>query len=61
MEDIGFVISSFIFYMFLLLTLGKRNNLVVTLLVAVGGSWGIYYVFTQYLKVVLPSLGQFGI
>ena len=58
LERIGFRITMFALYLFLLLTLGK-NNLIVSLLVAMAGSFGVYFVFTQWLNVPLP-VGAFG-
>lgn len=59
MNVLGFRITMFIFYIFLLYTLGRQNP-IVTALVALGGSWGVYHVFVEWLKVVLP-VGTFGI
>lgn len=59
MDVLGFRLSSFIFYMFLLFALG-RQNIIVALLVSLAGSWGVYYVFVEWLKVILP-MGMFGI
>ena len=58
MDELGFRLSSFIFYMFLLFALG-RQNIIVALLVSLAGSWGVYYVFVELLKVILP-VGMFG-
>ncbi len=59
METIGFRLIMLAFYLFLLFALG-RQNLIVTALVALAGSWGVYQVFVEYLKVPLP-VGIFGI
>lgn len=59
MDMLGFRITTFIFYIFLLFALG-RVNIFVTFLVALAGSWGVYHVFVEWLKVILP-MGQFGI
>jgi putative tricarboxylic transport membrane protein len=53
-EPLGFSITMFAFLLFLLVALG-RQNVVVTLAVSIIGSFGIYYVFTQYLNVHLPE------
>ena len=58
MDVIGFRLSMFAFYVFLLFALG-RQNIIVTLLVSLAGSWGVYYVFVDWLKVILP-VGMFG-
>ena len=58
LERVGFRITMFALYLFLLLTLGK-NNLITSLLVAVAGSFGVFFVFTQWLSVPLP-VGAFG-
>ncbi|HEX2987750.1 MAG TPA: tripartite tricarboxylate transporter TctB family protein [Chloroflexota bacterium] len=59
METIGFRLTMLAFYLFLLFALG-RQNLIVTAIVAIAGSWGVFQVFTEYLKVPLP-IGIFGI
>ena len=59
MELIGFRITMLAFYLFMLFALG-RQNLIVTALVSLAGSWGVFYVFVEYLKVPLP-IGIFGI
>lgn len=59
MDALGFRITMLAFYVFLLYTLG-RQNVVVTLLVSLAGSWGVYHIFVEWLKVVLP-VGMFGI
>lgn len=58
LDELGFRLSMFAFYMFLLFALG-RQNIIVTLLVSLAGSWGVYYVFVEWLKVILPT-GMFG-
>jgi putative tricarboxylic transport membrane protein len=57
LERIGFRLTMFGLYLFLLLTLGSQN-IVVTLLIALAGSFGVYFVFTQWLNVPLP-IGAF--
>jgi len=59
MEPLGYRLTMLSFLLFLLFALG-RVNIIVTALVALGGSWGAYYVFVEWLKVVLP-VGIFGI
>jgi putative tricarboxylic transport membrane protein len=53
-ESVGFTIMMFVFLLFLLIALG-RQNVYVTLSVSLLGSFGIYYVFTEYLNVHLPA------
>jgi putative tricarboxylic transport membrane protein len=53
-EPVGFSIMMFVFLLFLLVALG-RQGVVVTLAVSIIGSFGVYYVFTQYLNVHLPE------
>ncbi len=50
---LGFRLTMFGFLLFLLVTLG-RQNLLVTLTVALVGSFGVDYVFQQWLQVYLP-------
>ena len=59
MDVIGFRLTMLAFYLFLLFALG-RQNVFVTIAVALAGSWGVYQVFVEYLKVPLP-VGMFGI
>jgi hypothetical protein len=59
MEPIGFCLVMLGFYLFLLSALG-RQHLVVTGLIALAGSAGVYYVFVHWLKVALP-IGLFGV
>ncbi len=54
MDTIGFSITMFVFMMFLLVGLG-RVNLVVTMVLALTCSFGLYWVFTTYLDVQLPA------
>jgi putative tricarboxylic transport membrane protein len=53
-ETLGFQLTMLIFLATLLIALG-RQNLIVTAAVAIGGSFGIYYVFTKWLDVSLPA------
>ena len=59
MEPIGFCLVMMGFYLFLLIVLGRQHP-VVTGIVAVAGSLGVYYVFVHWLAVPLP-VGLFGI
>jgi putative tricarboxylic transport membrane protein len=59
MDSLGFRISILAYLLFLLFTLG-RVNLIVTALVALAGSFGVYHVFVNWLAVPLP-IGMFGI
>jgi len=59
MEMIGFCLVMLGFYLLLLSALG-RQNVVVTGLVAIAGSVGVYYVFVHWLGVPLP-VGLFGV
>ncbi len=59
MDELGFRPMMLLFYLFLLSALGRQNHL-VTAAVALAGSWGVYYVFVELLKVPLP-IGMFGI
>lgn len=58
LEPLGFIITTFAFLVFLPLALG-RQNLIVTALVSIAGSFGVYFVFTSWLRVSLP-VGVFG-
>ncbi len=53
-DDLGFQLTMLIFLGSLLMVLG-RQNLIVTAAVALGGSFGVYYVFTHWLDVQLPA------
>jgi putative tricarboxylic transport membrane protein len=59
MEPLGFRLTMLGFLLFLLFVLG-RENLLVTVLVALVGSFGTYYAFVELLKVQLP-VGLVGI
>ncbi len=50
---IGFRLSMFGFLMFLFIALG-RQNLLVTIAISLAGSFGVYYVFSEWLQVSLP-------
>jgi putative tricarboxylic transport membrane protein len=53
-DDLGFQLTMLIFLGSLLIALG-RQNLIVTAAVALVGSFGVYYVFTNWLDVQLPA------
>lgn len=59
MDPMGFRLTMLAFLLFLLFALG-RVNIFVTILAALGGSFGAYQVFVEMLKVPLP-IGMFGI
>ena len=52
-ERIGFSLTMFALQLFLLTALG-RQRWYTTLAIALTGSFGVHYVFTQHLKVPLP-------
>ncbi len=58
MNVLGFSLTMLGIILLLLFALG-RPNLIVTLLVSVAGSFGCFYLFTQLLRVPLPT-GFFG-
>ncbi len=53
MDLIGFQLTMFFFLIFLLKILGKQS-LLISLIVALLGSFGIYHIFTRFLDVILP-------
>lgn len=53
MNLIGFQLAMFLFLVFLLMIPG-RQKLLVTLIIALLGSVGVYHVFVRYLDVSLP-------
>jgi len=59
LEFVGFRITMLAMYLFLLRTFGRRN-VMITLLVALAGSFGVYHVFVRWLNVPLP-VGVFGL
>ncbi len=59
MDSLGFCLVMLGFYVFLLLVLGRQHP-VVTGIVALAGSFGVYYVFVHWLAVSLP-MGIFGV
>lgn len=59
MEPVGFRLTMFAFVMFLLFAFGNRN-IVLMLVIASAGSFGIFALFVDLLKVTLP-IGKLGI
>ena len=59
LEPLGFRITMLAVYLFLLCAFGRRS-LIVTALVALAGSFGVYHVFVHWLNVPLP-IGAFGL
>ena len=59
MEPIGYCLVMLGFYVYLLSALGRQHP-VVTVLVALAGSLGVYYAFVHWLGVSLP-IGLFGV
>jgi len=53
MDALGFCLVMLGFYAFLLLVLGRQHP-VVTGIIALAGSFGVYYVFVHWLGVPLP-------
>jgi putative tricarboxylic transport membrane protein len=58
-EILGFRLAMLIVYVFLLQALG-RQGIVITAIVSLFGSFGVFHVFDQWLKVPLPR-GVFGL
>lgn len=59
MDAVGFCLVMLGFYAFLLLALGRQHPL-VTGIIALAGSFGVYYVFVRWLAVPLP-IGIFAV
>ena len=59
MERLGYIITMFVFLISTMRLLGRRDLLLVVT-VALGGSLGVYWIFTQKLSVALPR-GIFGL
>lgn len=59
MEFVGFRLAMLVFNAALVIALGERRWWLIAVF-AVLGSFGVYYVFTTWLDVLLPT-GQFGI
>jgi putative tricarboxylic transport membrane protein len=58
-EPLGFRLAMLGFYLFILTALGRRHWL-LTGIIAMAGSFGVYYVFVHWLAVPLP-IGFLGI
>jgi putative tricarboxylic transport membrane protein len=54
MERLGFIITMFVFFIFLLSILG-RQRLYVTVVIAFAGSFGTNFVFDRLLNIPLPG------
>jgi len=54
LDRLGFSLTMFAFLAFLLFSLG-RQNLVVTIVIAVAGGFGVCFVFERWLGVFLPK------
>ena len=59
LERVGFCLTMLAVYLFLLYSLG-RQNWIVTAVVSLAGSVGVYYAFVHWLQVPLPA-GLFGL
>ncbi|HLE43526.1 MAG TPA: tripartite tricarboxylate transporter TctB family protein, partial [Methylomirabilota bacterium] len=59
LEPLGFRLTLALFNVYLLTGLGVRNPW-VTAVFALAGSFGVFYVFYQWLKVPLP-IGALGL
>jgi hypothetical protein len=58
MQPLGFSLVMAGFYLFLMLSIGQKNPIILVL-VSLGGSFGVRYIFTNYLSIPLPA-GPFG-
>ena len=58
MEPLCFCLAMLVFYVFVLAVLGRQHPL-VTGIIALAGSFGMYYVFAHWLATPLP-IGLFG-
>jgi putative tricarboxylic transport membrane protein len=58
-DPLGFRLTTLLILLFLLFVLG-RQNLIVTILLSLFGSFGVYHVFMEWLMIPLP-VGIFGI
>lgn len=56
LDPVGFRLAMLAFLLFLLLTIGHQRAW-VTMIISIGGSFGAYYVFHQWLSVHLPRAG----
>lgn len=53
-DTMGFRLTMLAFLLFLLLTIGHQRAWVIAI-ISIGGSFGVYYVFHQWLSVHLPK------
>ncbi len=58
MEELGFRISMAVLFLWLQMTLGRVNPIIIVLTAAIG-SWGAFWLFNDVLRVPLP-IGMFG-
>lgn len=58
-KPLGFRLVMVGFYLFLLIALG-RQHILITVIIALAGSFGVYYVFVHWLATPLP-IGLLGI
>jgi putative tricarboxylic transport membrane protein len=58
-EPLGFRLTTFLFFLFLLSVLG-RHGLVLTTVFSLAGSFGVYEVFVRFLDIPLP-IGFLGV
>lgn len=58
MKPLGFRLTTMLFLIVMLLTLG-RQKLLTTSIVALAGSFGVYHLFVEWLSTPLPK-GMFG-
>jgi putative tricarboxylic transport membrane protein len=54
LEPLGFSLSMLVLMVYLLLALGARSRIAIAMM-ALGGSFGVYYLFYDLLKVPLPG------
>jgi putative tricarboxylic transport membrane protein len=59
LDPLGFRLTTLAFYLVLLNVLSRQSWL-VTLVIAVAGSFGVYYVFAEVLRIPLP-VGLLGV
>ena len=54
MQPLGFSLVMAGFYLFLMVSIGQRNPVILAL-VSLGGSFGVRYIFTNFLSIPLPG------
>jgi len=54
MQPLGFSLVMAGFYLFLMLSIGQRKPIILVL-VSLGGSFGVRYVFSNFLSIPLPA------